>query len=283
MMVMALLAGLAVPAAAQTGILVVAHGADSGWDAPVKAVVKQVKWNGPVQLAFLMGDDAASLSLANGARELVRAGAKRIVVVPFMVSTWGGHVRQIESAVATGKTGGPDPTMGGMSMGPPETLPAVPTRVTGALDSAGELGAAFRAQWQQLSAVDRHRPLMLVAHGPDTDAEAALWISNIKAATRDLASQLADHAVHVGLLRDDAPAPVRAAAVAGIRDTIMALARASGDSVMVMTVLISSGSINETKVPTDLVGMPMHYDGSALAPNPALARWIERTVAAVTW
>lgn len=264
---------------AQTGLLIVAHGADSSWDARVVNVVRQVRWSGPVRVAFLMGADAGTSSLAGQAQALVAAGAKRVAVVPLMVSTWGAHVRQIEGAVATG-VAGPMDGMPGMVAG---TLPAVPTRVTNAIDSASELGTALGRAWRLLPPSDRKRPLVLVAHGPDTDAEAVRWVANITAATRQLASDLPDHAVHVGLLRDDAPPAMRAAAVSGIRDTIAALAHQSHDSVMVMTVLISSGSINASVVPADLTGMPMHYSGSALAPDPALARWIERVAADIKW
>ena len=71
--------------------------------------------------------------------------------------------------------------------------------------------------------------------------------------------------------------------MAGIRDTISALFTQRGDSVMVMTVLISSGAINNRTVPADLAGIPMHYAGAALAPDPAIARWIERVASAVRW
>jgi hypothetical protein len=50
-----------------------------------------------------------------------------------------------------------------------------------------------------------------------------------------------------------------------------------------MTVLISSGTINSTVVPRDLTGMPMRYVGAALAPDVALARWIERVASSVRW
>jgi sirohydrochlorin cobaltochelatase len=67
------------------------------------------------------------------------------------------------------------------------------------------------------------RPLVLVAHGPTSDADAARWVANIASATRPLAALVTDRAIHVGLLRDDAPADVRARAVEDIRDTIHSL------------------------------------------------------------
>ncbi|HET9132685.1 MAG TPA: CbiX/SirB N-terminal domain-containing protein [Gemmatimonadales bacterium] len=267
---------VATPAMAQTGLLVVAHGADSSWNAKVRDVVAQVQWNGPVRTAFLMGAEAKDASWDAGVQQLVAAGAKSLVVVPLMVSSHGSHTRQVmfyggalpEMPAELAKGGHDHHHHGGP--------PPVPTRVTTALDDAPELGEALAARWRELPAADRARPLVLVAHGPNAEADVPRWIAGIRAATAPLAAALGDKPLHIGLLRDDAPREVRAAAVQGIRDTITALATQHGDSVTVMTVLVSSGQINRVKVPQDLAGMPMRYVGAALAPHGALARWIER-------
>jgi len=271
------------PLVAQTGLLVVAHGADSSWNERVRQTVAQVRWDaGPMRLAFLMGVEAGTASFDRRAGELGANGAQRIVVVPLMVSSFGSHVADIERAAA--HAAAPAMPLGatGHTMAMTTTV-AVPMRVTAALDSASELGEALTARWWELPARDRTRALVLVAHGPNDDADAARWVANITAASGVLAGLLPDRAIHVGLLRDDAPPEVRARAVAGIRDTITSLYGQRHDSVLVMTVLISSGSINSTVVPCDLAGMPMRYVGAALAPNAALARWIERVASAVRW
>jgi sirohydrochlorin ferrochelatase len=84
----------------------------------------------------------------------------------------------------------------------------------------------------------------------------------------------------VGLLRDDAPAPVRAAAVSAMRDTIQAMAARSRDSVVVIPVLISSGGINRVTIPRDLKDLPIRYHPVALAGHDEIARWIERVAGA---
>jgi len=268
---------------AQTGLLVVAHGADSAWNARVQATMAQVRWSdGPVRLASMMGPEAETASMETQSRALATAGARRVVVVPLMVSSFGGHTYDIQHAAA-GHSGSMSGQMPGMAAHRLALPPAIAVQVTSALDSSSELGLALLARWRELPAGDRARPLVLVAHGPNSDVDALRWIDNLRAATRGLAAVLPDRAVHIGLLRDDAPAPVRAGAVAGIRDTISALFTQRGDSVMVMTVLISSGAINNRTVPADLAGIPMHYAGAALAPDPAIARWIERVASAVRW
>jgi hypothetical protein len=58
----------------------------------------------------------------------------------------------------------------------------VPLRVTPALDAAPELADALAERWRALDAINRGRPLLLVAHGPSSDAEAERWTSNLDSA-----------------------------------------------------------------------------------------------------
>ena len=48
-----------------------------------------------------------------------------------------------------------------------------------------------RERWHALSIADRQRPLVLVAHGPESDTEARLWIENLETAARGSALHLA--------------------------------------------------------------------------------------------
>lgn len=271
---------LAQPAAAQTGLLVVAHGGDAGWNARVRESMAQVRWpGGPVALAFLMGPEAATAGWDQAVDTLLVAGADSIVVVPMMVSSSGGHYRQIQSYAAP-------PTHHARHHAEHDAHcarhcpPRVPTRVTSALDAAPELGAALAARWSSLGARDRSRPVVLVAHGPTDLPDVEHWLQNIGATAGDALRRAGlAHEFRVGLLRDDAPPPVRAAAIADLRDTVEALAARARDSVLVLPVLISSGEINEVKIPRDLEGLPMHYVPTPLAPREELARWIERVAA----
>lgn len=268
----------AAPVAAQTGLLVVAHGANAGWNARVDSVVAQVRWpHGPVRVAYLMGPAAASQGWDQGVDGLVAAGVREVIVVPLMVSSAGSHVRQIrhyagELAEVPAELAGHDHRHGD---GPPP----VPMRTTPALDASPELGLALLERWRQLPAGDRVRPLVLLAHGPNDAADAERWERDLRAAARLLGHAGQTGEVVVGLLRDDAPAPVRAAAVAGLRTAIAARAAAAADSVVVMPVLISSGQIDGAKIPADLAGLPVAIRRAPLAPSPELARWIERVAA----
>lgn len=271
----ALLCGAPRLLAAQTGLLVVAHGADSAWNARVEATVRDVRWlHGPVRSAYLMGSGAQAQSWDAGVRALVAAGAKSIVVVPLMVSTYGEHVTQIR--YYAGEIAALPASLAAMGHDHHASHATVPMRVTPAIDGAAELGQILASRWKELPATSRGKSLVFVAHGPSADTLAGRWLQGIGAAAAPLATSLGRDNVRIGLLRDDAAPAVRAAAIAAMRDTITALAKRTGDSVTVMTVLISSGGIDRVKVPNDLAGMPMRYVGASLAPHPALARWIER-------
>jgi sirohydrochlorin cobaltochelatase len=270
------LVSLGMPAAAQTGLLVVAHGASPGWNAGVRQVVAQVAWVGPVATAFLMGSEAETNGWAQGVDALVRDGAKEIVVVPLMVSSHGGHYRQIR--FYAGEIDSLPMELREHSHGEISPSP-VPMRVTSALDGAPELGAALLERWRSLTARHRAAPLLLVAHGPSTDAESELWVRDLESAASGIRAE-GSIPVKVGLLRDDAPVPVRAAAIADIHRTALELAAQSKDSVTVLSVLISSGRLDAVTIPKDLNGLPVRYSAKPLTPLPVLARWIERVALA---
>ncbi len=266
---------IAANASAQTGLLIVAHGAGPEWNARVRETVAQVQWrDGPVTVAFLMGPEATTGGWDVGVKTLVDGGAKEIVAVPLMVSTYGGHIRQIEYYAGL-RSSMPDELM---SHDHPvsHTPPPVPIRVTNALDAAPELGVALAERWQSLSARDRRRPVMLVAHGPSNEEEARAWVRNIASAASVFSLAGLKQPVEVALLKDDAAPEVRAAAITDMRQRLVAMAQAARDSVVVLPVLISSGPLVNVTIPTDLKDMPIRYSRTSLAPLPALARWIER-------
>jgi hypothetical protein len=66
----------------------------------------------------------------------------------------------------------------------------------------------------------------------------------------------------------------------GIRREIERLADATGDSVTVLPILVSRGTINLATIPRDLTGLPIRYVPASLTPSAHLARWIERVALA---
>lgn len=263
--------------AAQTGLMVVAHGADSTWNGRVREVAAQVRWrHGPVAIAFLMGGEMHTAGWDSAVTRLVRGGSKQIVAVPLLVSSFSSHYRQVEYYAGQRQT-----LEASLQRHNHATLvpPPVPITVTGALDSAEELTTAVLDRWRSLPGADRAAPLVLVAHGPNDEDEAVRWLAHLQTVV-DEARRAGAPAAQVHLLRDDAPAEVRARAVAVMRDSISAMARAHGDSVVALPILISSGAITRVKIPLDLADLPVRYHALPAAPHPALARWITRVAEA---
>lgn len=265
---------LIVPAVshAQVGLLVVAHGAGAEWNAPVRQTVAAVRWDGPVALAFLMGEERVTSGWDSAVVRLVREGAQRIVVVPMMVSSFGEHVDQLRWL--TGELDHLPAVLMQHAHGTRQ-LPPVPMQMTPALDDAPELAEAIAIRWNALLPQDRRRAAVLIAHGPNEDAAAAKWVTNLLPVSAGLEAAGVP-AVRIALLRDDAPPEVRARAIGALRDTTRRLAAMTGDSVVVLPVLISSGSITATTIPRDLEGLPVRYVRLPLAPLAPLSRWIER-------
>ena len=308
-----LLAFMSQAARAQTGLVVVAHGASPEWNARVKETVARVKWpHGPVSVAFLMGPETKTAGWDQAIDTMRARAAKSLVVVPLLVSTHGFHYVEIEyyaglrdtlirppapprpaqtsqpsqpgrdSAAAAAGYGA---MYGGMTgaMNHPHVHnrpPGMPTTVTPAIDAAPELGEVLAAEWKTLAPECKGRSIMFVAHGPSNDADANRWVTNIAIAAEALRPAGYKGTVRVGLLRDDAPAPMRAAAITAMRDSIQALAARTRDSVVVIPVLISSGAINKVTIPRDLTDLPIRYHPVALSGHDEIARWIERVATA---
>ncbi|MBI4501820.1 MAG: hypothetical protein HY700_11730 [Gemmatimonadetes bacterium] len=263
----------AAPASAQTGLVVVAHGADTGWNNRIRAVMDSVRWtSGPSALAFLMGPENQTAGWDTAMRSVMARGAKAAVVVPLMVSTYGSHVRQIQYYAGARDSLPPELAQHAMHM---SEKPSVPVAVTPGLDGSAEMVDAVAARWRSVNDRDRRRPVMLVAHGPNDDDDARHWFQDLERIGAGLKDAGFAGELRSGLLRDDAPKTVRAAAVQQMRDTIQALAARSADSVVIMPILISTG-IERSKLPKDFAGLPVRYSGEPLAPLPQIARWIER-------
>ena len=262
------------PAEAVTGTLIVAHGGSREWNARVRAVAGEVRSSGPIGVSFLMGLEAAATRFQDVVRELVAGGAMRIVVVPLLVSSRSGHYEQIRYLAGEidelDPMGRHDLEMAGIER---HSWP-VPLRVASALDDAPEL-AEVLADRALAAAESRRGGLFLVAHGPNSPEEEAFWMEKLRAVAESVRVRTGFRSVLVGLLRDDAPAPVRAEAVRRIRELIQLQHEATGGPVVVLPTLTSAGVITEVKVPADLASLPIISRGDPLLPHPAIARWVE--------
>ena len=75
------------------GVLVVAHGSTTAWNATVEASVAIIQQHTPSQVAYLMG--AKNRTPQEAYDDLVAAGVQRVVIVPLLVSSHRSHYEQI--------------------------------------------------------------------------------------------------------------------------------------------------------------------------------------------
>jgi sirohydrochlorin ferrochelatase len=278
-----LCAVLALPIQAQqpastVGTLIVAHGGGPEWNAQVLDVAKQVKTGGPVEVSFLMGPGAKTARFQDAARKLEAAGARAIVVVPMLVSSHSGHYDQIRwlagDSVVLSETMMHHLHMGGLE----RASVKVPVRITPAMDDATEVARVLADRARAMAKEPSRQALFIVGHGPNSAEDHAEWMRNLRVVADSVKAWSGFRDVRVGLVRDDAPKAVRAEAVRGVREMIELQRMATGDTVVVVPVLVASGQVSREKIPRDLAGLPMVYAGEALLPHPAMARWVEARV-----
>lgn len=275
---------LAIPAAlsAQVGTVVVAHGGDSTWNAHVLDVAKQVNTGGPVEVSFLMGAGAKTARFQDAVARLEKAGVSEIVVVPMLVSSHSGHYGQIQylagEPVELSETMHHHLHMAGIE----RPASKVPMRMSKAMDDASEVARVLADRGLAMTKAPREHALMIVGHGPNSAEDYAAWMSNLRPVADSVKALTGFRDVRVELVRDDAPAPVRAEAVKRVRELIEMQHLITGRDVIVVPVLVSKGSVSRDKVPNDIKGTPSVYAGEPLLPHPAMARWIESRVKATS-
>lgn len=264
------------------GTIVVAHGGGPEWNAPVVEIAKTARTGGPVEVSFLMGAGAAMTRFQDIVGRMESAGVTEIVVVPLLVSSHSGHYDQIRwlagDSVQLSETMHHHLHMAGIDR--PRTK--LPIRVTKAIDDSPDVARVIAERATSLTQAPRERALFIVGHGPNSAEDNAEWMKNLRVMA-DSVRRWTDFAdVRVGVVRDDAPAAVRAEAVRQVRDVIELQARATGKDVIVVPILISKGSVSRDKIPADLAGTPHLYGREPLVPHAAIARWIEARVREAT-
>ena len=259
--------------------IVVAHGAEVEWNDRVREIAGLAETGGPVEVAFLMGPEAEARPFQEVVAGLVAGGASEIVVVPLLVSSHSGHYDQLRWLA------GEIDSLSGYMAHHLEmagiTRPADPARVrlAAALDDAPELGDVLADRALALAESPQAQALFLIGHGPNSAEDNARWMANLRSVADRVGRVTGFRDVKLGLVRDDAPAEVRAEAVRAIREMIALQRELTGRPVVVVPILVSEGRVSREKFPADLEGLDVVYSGEPILPHPALARWIARRVA----
>ena len=272
----------AAPLADSIGVVLVAHGANEGWNAKVDSLAIEVRRRGnirgPVAVSYLMGPAAAKLRFQDVVASLVSQGAKRVIVVPVLVSSHSGHYEQIRY-IANATDQIDDKMMHHLHMAGIDRYTG-PARlsVTPALDNAPELAVTLAARAKEIVPATSGRALFLLGHGPNSAEDYAAWMQNLRPVADSVKALTGFASVAIELVRDDAPAPVRAEAVTRARELIGLQKMATGQDVAVVPILVSSGGVSNEKLPADIAGLPVIYTGKPLLADRTLAPWVERRV-----
>lgn len=263
---------------ARVGTVVIAHGGDSLWNARVHEIAEGAQTGGPVEVSFLMGPAAKTSRFQDAVARLERAGVSEIVVVPVLVSSHSGHYEQIRylagEDITLGETMQHHLHMAGIE----RPTPRVPLRLAKALDDSKEMARVLADRALALTDTPEQRALLIVGHGPNSAEDYAEWMRNLRQVSDSVKAWTKFRDVRIELVRDDAPAPVRAEAVLRVRELIDLQAQLTGQDVIVVPVLVSAGSVSRDKVPNDIKGTKSVYVGEPLLPHGAMSEWIVRRV-----
>jgi sirohydrochlorin cobaltochelatase len=258
------------PVSAQTpdddALLVIAHGARAeGWNERVIQMMEKVDWAGPKGVAFLT-PRTPNQDLVKVAERLDKAGAKRIVIVPLLVSSFSDHYEEIRY-YGRDRKDAPDHF----------THEPLATRaqivVTPAMDSDRLLGRILADQIHSVSKDPKNESVMLVAHGPNDDADNEKWLACLKVQAAYLQWARGFRRVDAATIRDDAPKPVKDAAVAVLRERVKSYGADS--KVLIQPVLISTGHV-QAEIAALLKGMDFTMSTSGVAAHSLTPEWIRQ-------
>ena len=262
-----------------TGTIIIAHGADSTWNSHVFEVARQVETGGPVEVSFLMGPGAKAARFQDLVRKLEASGVSEIAVVPLLVSSHSGHYDQIRylagEPVELGETMMHHLHMAGIE----RPVAKVPIRLTKALDDAPQVARVIADRALAIEPAPATRALFIVGHGPNSAEDHAAWMTNLRRIADSVKVWTGFRDVRVDVVRDDAPAEVRAEAVRRVRELIEMQHAITGKDVIVVPILVSRGAVSRDKIPNDIKGLPVVYRGDPLLPHAAIADLVEARVA----
>jgi sirohydrochlorin ferrochelatase len=266
------------------GVLLLAHGGRAGWNEEVSKLAAQVDKTLPVEVAFGM---ATRKNLQDAVDRLTKRGVREIVAVPLFVSSHSSVITATQYLLGARAEAPPEleryarmnhdhqphgatPANGGDGKTPVRS-PA-PIRMTAALDRHELVADILLARAQALSSDPQREVVILVAHGPVSDAENDQWLADMAALAARMAKASRFQRIDYLTVRDDAPEPIRSQAAAELR-AVVERATSQGHRALVVPLLISYGGI-EGGIRKRLEGLTYTMSGQALLPDERLAQWV---------
>jgi len=279
------------------GILLLAHGGNPHWNENVRALAARVDKDQPVEVAFGM---ATRANIQTAVNALTARGVTEIVAVPLFVSSHSSVVTSTQYLLGLRAEAPPElAAFAKMSHGPthgaapastgheghvadpaeatrPVTSP-VPVRMSSALDSHPIVAAILTDRARAISTEPAREAVILVAHGPVSDAENQQWLNNLGALAGGVRKSAAYASIDWLTVRDDAPTAIRDAATAELRALVVKRAQ-TGARVLIVPVLLSFGGI-EQGIRKRLDGLDYVMATQAIMPDDRLVDWIKSQLA----
>lgn len=278
--------------AAESGILLLAHGGDAQWNARVTELAAQVDRTKPTEVAFGM---ATRANIQAAVDRLAARGVTAIVAVPLFVSSWSSVVTATEyllgqradapadlAAFAKMNHAQPAGTSGSNAAPLHEahspadaTSPVrspVPIRMTRALNDHPIVADILASRARSISRNPSEEAVVIVAHGPTGDDENSRWLADMASLAERIASAERFASIDYLTLRDDAPQARRDQATTELRDLVVRRIQKER-RVLVVPLLVSFGGI-ERGLRQRLEGLTYTMAESGLVPDDRLVTWV---------
>lgn len=263
------------------GVLVMAHGGSEAWDEAVLEAVAPLGDEYPLEVAFGMADAA---TIQEAVAKLEARGVKRIGVVRLFISgeSWYDRTREIlglidgapERPAAAAEHDHSAESGHSMAFWRIETDASFALSRDG-LANADRMGAVLADRARRLSRDPTHEDVLILAHGPEDDAENTRWLAHIDAQADAVRASLPFRRVRVETLREDWP-DKRAVAEARIREFVRSTTETGGRAIAIPFRVQGFGPYADV-----LEGLDYAADGQGLLPHEAVTGWIRRETEAL--
>jgi sirohydrochlorin ferrochelatase len=269
---------------AEVGVLILAHGHEQEWNRQVHQLASSLPF--PTAVALGM---AHRNTIAQAVSRLEREGVRHIVAVPLYVSSYSPIVRS--SAYLLGlsheaplelaefnsmRHGLQDPHAehgGAADVSPIQSR--VPICMTSALDDHPLVAQILLARARSISRKPEKERVILVAHGPVSEADNKLWLQKMARLADFIQKDSRFSRVEVATLMDDAAVELRDRATAKLRAQVKE-ASEQGEA-LVVPVLLSRGGI-EDRLEKRLRGLKYRMPAQFLLPDPRIGEWVKEQV-----
>jgi sirohydrochlorin ferrochelatase len=272
------------------GILLLAHGGASRWNANVTELAAAIDRDIPTEVAFGMAQRGAIQSAID---RLEERGVGRIVAVPLFVSSHSTVITSTEYLLGLRDVAPPAlERFARMSHGhgahahqesvdPDGTKPvtaSVPITMTEALNDHPVVADILATRAGSLSESPDDEVVIVVAHGPVADDENDRWLADMREIVKAMQTRRAFHRIEPMTVRDDAPEPIRSTAAAELRARVEQ-ATAEEKRVIIAPLLIAYGGI-ERGIRKRLEGLQYEMPAEGLLPDARLAQWVRSMASA---